>query len=62
MFEGRSVDAKKELIRLIFKNIEEHVGIAPHDIEITIFESPKSNWGIRGVVADELELGYKVDV
>jgi phenylpyruvate tautomerase PptA (4-oxalocrotonate tautomerase family) len=62
MFEGRSVDAKKELIRLIFKNIEEHVEIAPHDIEITIFETPKSNWGIRGVVADELELGYKVDV
>jgi phenylpyruvate tautomerase PptA (4-oxalocrotonate tautomerase family) len=62
MFEGRSVDAKKALIRLIFANIEREVGIASNDVEITITETPRHNWGVRGVCGDELSLGYKVNV
>ena len=59
MFEGRSVDAKKHLINLIFENVERDVGIKPQDIEITIFETPKHNWGIRGMPGDELSLETK---
>ena len=62
MFEGRSLEAKKQLIRLIFANIERDAGIAPQDVEITITETPKGNWGIRGLCGDELALGYKVNV
>jgi phenylpyruvate tautomerase PptA (4-oxalocrotonate tautomerase family) len=62
MFEGRSVEAKKQLIRLLFQRVEEQVGIAPNDLEITLFETPKHNWGIRGLPADELSLNYKVNV
>ncbi|MBE8996796.1 MULTISPECIES: tautomerase family protein [unclassified Nostoc] len=62
MFEGRSVETKKELIRLLIKNINEKFNIPIYDIEITIFETPKSNWGIRGVPGDELTLNYKVEV
>ena len=62
MFQGRSVEAKKTLIRFLFLNVENQVGIKPHDLEITIFETPKENWGIRGVPGDELSLGYKVNV
>jgi phenylpyruvate tautomerase PptA (4-oxalocrotonate tautomerase family) len=62
MFEGRSSHAKKELIRLLFSNISARTGILPNDIEITIFETPKGNWGIRGLPADELTLGYKIAV
>ena len=62
MFEGRSAESKKSLIRLIFANIERDVGIAPQDVEITITETPKQNWGIRGLCGDELALGYKVNV
>lgn len=62
MFEGRSVEAKKELIRGIYKNLESAVGIAAQDIEITITETPKHNWGIRGKPGDELALNYKVEV
>lgn len=62
MFEGRSTESKKSLIRLIFSNIERDVGIAQQDIEITITETPKQNWGIRGLCGDELALGYKVNV
>ena len=60
MFEGRSIEAKKLLIKLLFQYIEQDVGIAPQDVEITIFETPKYNWGIRGQCGDELMLGYKV--
>jgi len=62
MFEGRSVEAKKQLIRLLFDNLGEQADISKQDIEITIFETPKENWGIRGVPGDELALNYKVEI
>ncbi len=62
MFEGRSAEAKKALIRGIFANVTEATGIAAQDVEITIFETPRGNWGIRGVPGDELALGYTVSV
>lgn len=62
MFEGRSIEAKKALIRLLFANIAREAEIDPHNIEITIIETPKQNWGIRGMCGDELALGYKVNV
>lgn len=62
MFEGRSAGAKRALIRQLFDRIAAEVGIAPHSVEITITETPKVNWGIRGVNAEDLALGYRVDV
>lgn len=62
MFEGRSVEAKKSLVRGLFACIERACGIAPQDLEITIFETPKENWGIRGKCGDELALNYNVNV
>src|SRR5262245_33348286 len=50
MFEGRTADTKRKLIRLIFERFEERLGISPIDVEITIFEAPKHNWGFRGRV------------
>lgn len=60
MFEGRSEEVKKKLISLIFERTQA-IGFEVNDIEITIFETPKSNWGIRGVPGDELTLNYKVN-
>ncbi len=60
--KGRSIEAKKNLIRLLIKRISERFRISHNDIEITIFETPKHNWGVRGVPGDELDLGYKVDI
>jgi phenylpyruvate tautomerase PptA (4-oxalocrotonate tautomerase family) len=62
MFEGRSVETKKHLIRLLFERVEQELGIAPKDLEITIFETPKHNWGFRGLPGDEISLNYKVEV
>ncbi|SEO17044.1 tautomerase family protein [Cryobacterium luteum] len=61
MFEGRSTETKKDFIRELISNVAA-VGVTPHDLEITITETPRANWGIRGVPADELTLNYSVDV
>lgn len=62
IFEGRSKDTKKLLVKKIFENLEREVGINSHSVEITMFETPKENWGIRGSNGDELQLNYKVEV
>ncbi|MGH1525753.1 tautomerase family protein [Leifsonia sp. L25] len=62
MFEGRSVEAKRALIVELFARIEAATGVPPHSVEITVFETPKVNWGIRGVNAADLALGYAVEV
>jgi phenylpyruvate tautomerase PptA (4-oxalocrotonate tautomerase family) len=62
MMSGRSVDAKKRLIHLLFERIESELGIAPIDVEIMITESPASNWGFRGMTGDEAKLNYKINV
>jgi hypothetical protein len=47
---------------LLFERIGSQLQISMNDIEITIFETPRHNWGIRGQSGDELELSYKVTV
>ena len=62
LFEGRSAETKKQFIRALFENLERDMGIAPQDVEITLFETPRANWGIRGYCGDKLELNYTVEV
>jgi phenylpyruvate tautomerase PptA (4-oxalocrotonate tautomerase family) len=47
-FEGRTEAAKRALIVELFTRVEAQAGISPHSLEITITETPKVNWGIRG--------------
>ena len=61
LFEGRTVAAKKSLMRLLFERVEP-LGIAPRDLEITLTETPQHNWAFRGLPGDEHALDYKVDV
>jgi 5-carboxymethyl-2-hydroxymuconate isomerase len=61
MIEGRSMETKKQLIRLLFQQVQQF-GISPQDLEITIFETPKHNWGFRGLPGDEHILNYKIEV
>ena len=62
IFEGRSAEAKKLLIRLLYQRVLQLAGINPQDLEITIFETPRQAWGIRGMPGDEIGLNYKVEV
>ena len=62
IFAGRPPVTKKRLIQLLFKRLHAELQFAPQDVEILIYETPKSNWGIRGKPGDELDLGYTVEV
>jgi phenylpyruvate tautomerase PptA (4-oxalocrotonate tautomerase family) len=62
MFEGRTVETKKRLIRLLFERITAEFGLPVQDIEVTITETPRHNWGFRGLPGDEIGLNYTVDV
>lgn len=62
MITGRTVDTKKKLIKLLFQEISQQLGISTTDIEICILESQASNWGFRGMTGDEVTLNYKIEV
>lgn len=63
MMKGREIQTQKSLIKALFKQIELELGISPVDIEITIKEQEKYQWGFRGMTGDEaLDLKYKVNV
>jgi phenylpyruvate tautomerase PptA (4-oxalocrotonate tautomerase family) len=61
-FEGRSLEAKRNLYASIAGNLESF-GIPKDHVKILLREIPKKNWGIRGGQAGcDVELGFKVDV
>lgn len=63
MMKGRKVETQKLLIKELFNQIEAEVGISPIDIEITIKEQEKYQWGFRGITGDDVaDLKYQVDV
>jgi phenylpyruvate tautomerase PptA (4-oxalocrotonate tautomerase family) len=61
MFEGRSDEAKRTCLRRLMAAVPAATGIPVNDLEIVILESPKANWGIRGLIGDELQLSYKIE-
>ena len=62
IFLGRSIEAKRALYKAIVRNLG-RVGIDPSDILIVLHEIPLENWGIQGgVLASEVDLGFKVNV
>ncbi|MBB6730000.1 tautomerase family protein [Cohnella sp. CBP 2801] len=60
LFEGRSAESKKNLIRLLYERMSA-CGLTEKDLEIVLIESPRANWGIRGLPGDELESFDRVD-
>jgi phenylpyruvate tautomerase PptA (4-oxalocrotonate tautomerase family) len=62
LFTGRSLAVRKALIRALMDELSQGLGLSPNDIEVTLLESPRENWGIRGQHGDEMALNYKVEV
>ena len=59
---GRPVEAKRALYRTIVRNLGE-LGVPEDDVTIVLHEPPLANWGIGGGrSADEIDLGYRLDV
>ena len=61
MFSGRSLEAKRRLYAALVRNLAPF-GLEPGDIVVTLIEVDQDNWGLRGLPASEIELGFKVDV
>lgn len=59
MFEGRTAATKRALVAALYRRWSA-LGEHPDDLEIVIFETPRGNWGIRGVPGDELVLTYPI--
>ncbi len=62
MFAGRSAEARRRLLELLMARLPERTGISAQDLEITLFETPAANWGIRGRTGDRLSLPYTIEV
>ena len=61
-FRGRTAAAKRALYEAIVHNLGE-VGIPTDDVLIVLHEPALENWGIRGGrSADQVDLGYRLDV
>jgi len=62
MFKGRSIEVKRELYRLIVKNIEPF-GVPPKDVKIILLEVSPSEVGMRGgKAACDLDIGYDIAI
>lgn len=61
MFPGRSLEAKRQLYAGIVRRLGD-LGVASTDVFIVLHEPQLDNWGIRGVPASELELGFELKV
>lgn len=61
LFTGRSLEAKRRLYAALARNLEPF-GLMPGDIKVILIEVPFENWGLRGLPASEIDLGFKVDV
>ena len=62
MFEARSIETKKNFIRLLFERVHRELNLAPANLEVTTTETPKHHRGFRGQPGDEISLNCKVEV
>lgn len=61
IFPGRSLAAKRLLYAEITRRFGS-LGIQPTDITIILHEPPLDNWGVGGLPASEVNLGFRLDV
>lgn len=63
MMAGRKPQTQKALIKHLFSELENHLSLAPVDVEITISEQAPYQWGFRGMTGDEVtDLKYTINV
>ena len=61
-FSGRSLEAKRLLYRRLAERLAERPGVEKRNVCVVLKEVPRENWGFGGVGADQVDLGFKVDV
>lgn len=61
LFAGRSLDAKKRLYRAIVKNLAAF-DIPSDHVKVALREIPREDWGIGGVAASDIDIGFEIKV
>jgi len=63
MFQGRTKETKKKIFQTIIGNLEKDRLVDKEKVLITLNEQPMENWGVRGgIPADELDLGFRINI
>lgn len=55
MWEGRTVEQKRNLVSAITKAMVEEAACNPEHLHVVIHESTRENWGRSGVLAVDME-------
>lgn len=50
LWEGRTVDQKRNLVQAITDAMVEHADARPDALHVILQEIPPANWGLRGVL------------
>ena len=58
---GRSINAKRELYQCIAEKLEP-LGIPQDHMTVLLHDLPRENWGLRGMAASDMEVGFKIEV
>ena len=53
MWEGRTIEQKKQLVEGITSVVKEKLGVSPEHLTIIIKDNPKHNWASGGKLASE---------
>ncbi len=51
LWEGRTVEQKRDLARAITDAVEEHAGITRESLQVVIQDYPREDWATGGVLA-----------
>jgi 4-oxalocrotonate tautomerase len=54
MWEGRSVEQKRELVKAITKAMVDIAGATAEKLYIIMHDVPKTNWGMNGALSSDL--------
>lgn len=55
MIEGRTAEQRKAVIEKVTQALVEAVGVPKENVRVWIHEVPKTNWGIAGATALDLQ-------
>lgn len=54
MWEGRTEDDKRRLIKEVTDAVTKALGTSPEHVTVIIHDVPKANWGMRGNQASRI--------
>jgi 4-oxalocrotonate tautomerase len=53
LFEGRTIEQKRRLVKAITDAMVEHADARPDALHVVLQEIPKDNWGRAGVLGSD---------